>query len=206
MMGKLIVFEGGEGAGKSTQIKFLKKWVETELGKDVISTFEPGGTLLGSNCRKLLTSPKFPNICSIAELLLYATDRAQHVAEIIKPSLAQGKIVLCDRYIYSTIAYQGFGRELDLDLIDILNAVATQGINPDIVFWIDINPRVGLERKAIDKKLDKIELEDIEFHQKIRKGYQSMYESGISNFHKIDGEQERSVIRSIIQQIIRLHI
>lgn len=180
-MGRLIVFEGTEGSGKTTQINLCYEWLKN-LGFDVIKTSEPGGTVLGQKLRSLLLESEKGSICSKSELLLFACDRAQHIEEVIKPALAEGKIILCDRYIYSTIAYQYFGRGLSADLIETLNYIATDEIESDLTLWLDIDVSVGLSRKD---KPNRIEKEDISFHQRVREGYKFLADN-IESFKRID--------------------
>ncbi|MFN4150824.1 MAG: dTMP kinase [Candidatus Sericytochromatia bacterium] len=167
-----ITFEGSEGAGKTTQINLLKEHFINK-GLDVVTTRQPGGTELGQNIRKLILDPEQNDKPSpLAELFLYMADRGHNVETIIKPALEQGKIVICDRYIDSTIAYQGFGRKIDIQKLDLLNEVATQGLKPEVTFVLDLPVEDGLKRVVKrDKKLDRIESEKMEFHQKVREGF-----------------------------------
>jgi dTMP kinase len=167
-----ITFEGSEGAGKTTQINLLKEYFINK-GLEVVTTRQPGGTELGQNIRKLILDPEQNDKPSpLAELFLYMADRGHNVETIIKPALEQGKIVICDRYIDSTIAYQGFGRNIDIQKLDLLNEVATQSLKPEVTFVLDLPVEDGLKRVVQrDKKLDRIESEKIEFHQKVREGF-----------------------------------
>lgn len=167
-----ISFEGAEGAGKTTQISILKNYLETK-GFEVIVTRQPGGTDLGKSIRTLILDPEQPDKPSpIAELFLYMADRGHNVETLIRPSLEQGKIVICDRYTDSTIAYQGFGRNIDIEKLEILNNIATTSLKPDITFVLDLPVEEGIKRVIKrDSKLDRIESEKIEFHQKVRNGF-----------------------------------
>lgn len=167
-----ISFEGAEGAGKTTQISILKNYLETK-GFEVIVTRQPGGTDLGKSIRTLILDPEQPDKPSaIAELFLYMADRGHNVETLIKPSLEQGKIVICDRYTDSTIAYQGFGRNIDIEKLEVLNNIATTSLKPDITFVLDLPVEEGIKRVIKrDSKLDRIESEKIEFHQKVRNGF-----------------------------------
>jgi dTMP kinase len=167
--GKLIVFEGGEGCGKTTQIHLAKLWLESHV--PVLTTREPGGTPLGGQIRRLLLEPAEEGMNSRTELLLYAADRAQHVERCIRPALAAGQLVLCDRYTDSTIAYQGYGRGLDRGLIDQLNHIATGGLVPDLTLWLDLDVRVGLQRAQARGQADRMERADSGFHQAVRQGF-----------------------------------
>lgn len=166
--GIFITLEGPEGAGKTTQLKLLSKWLE-EQNVDHVITRDPGGTALGKPIRRILLNSESP-VHPVTELLLYEADRAQNVSEVILPSLAEGKLVFCDRYIDSTIAYQGYGRNLDRGLIDQMNEVATQGLRPVMTILFDIESSAGLARLHPSGH-DRLEREAIEFHQRVRQGY-----------------------------------
>jgi dTMP kinase len=168
--GIFIVFEGPEGSGKTTQIKLLSKYFKKKK-YDFILTREPGGTKVAEAVRKIILAVE--NIISpLTELLLYESSRAQHVAEIIKPNLEKGKIVVSDRFADASIAYQGYGRGIDINLVEKLNNIATCGIKPDLVILLDISVEKGLARVHNNrKKVDRLEQEKIAFHKKIRAGY-----------------------------------
>ena len=175
MKGKFIVIEGIDGSGKTTQINQLSKWInETNLIPDnnkLVVTKEPGGTKLGESIRSLLldtSREKSPD--SITELLLYAADRSQHVNEIIRPSLNKGDWVISDRFCGSTLAYQGYGRKLDIQLIKDLEAIATQGVSPDITFLLDIPVDESIKRRK-SRKDDRIEKEGREFLSNVSIGF-----------------------------------
>ncbi len=180
MKGKFIVIEGIDGSGKSTQINQLSKWLnETNLIPDnnkLVVTREPGGTQLGQAIRSLLlNTSKEINPDSITELLLYAADRAQHVHEIIRPSLNKGDWVISDRFCGSTLAYQGYGRKLDIKLIKDLETIATQGISPDITFLLDITVDESIKRR-VNIKDDRIENEGREFLSNVLLGFKKLSE------------------------------
>lgn len=170
--GKFIVFEGPDGAGKSTVLKEIvgRLWAR---GIDCLATREPGGTREGQLLRQLLLQPEY-NWCGEAETFLYCADRVQHVRSLIMPALAAGKIVLSDRYYYSTLAYQGYGRGKDLDFLRQINQMATLGLEPDLVLLFDIDPSIGLMRVKQNRqgeRLDRLEQEELAFHQRVRQGY-----------------------------------
>lgn len=170
--GIFITLEGGEGSGKSTQLLLLKKYLK-EKKYQVITPIEPGGTDIGIQIRAILLSPLNKRMTALTELFLYLASRAQIVQEIIKPALHQGKAVICDRYIDSSVAYQGKARNLGMALVERFNDVATQGLEPQITFFFDIDPKLGLSRKSKSTrgKMDRLEKEQVAFHRQVRKGY-----------------------------------
>lgn len=167
--GYFIVFEGPEGAGKSTQIKHLKEKLEL-LNKAAVITREPGGTPAADAIRTVILDPSL-EISPLSEFLLYSASRAQHVEEVIKPALGQNKIVISDRFTGASVAYQGYGRGLDLSFIHELNQRASQSIKPDLVLLLDIDPEDGLKRVASRGQKDRLELADLSFHKKVRAGF-----------------------------------
>lgn len=175
-MSSFIAIEGVEGSGKSTLIARLGRYFN-DHGREVVLTREPGGTKLGIAIRQILLDRENTELCARAELLLFAADRAQHVSELIKPALKRGAVVLSDRFIHSTLAYQGFGRELSLELLKNLNQIATQGLCPDVVLLLDIDPQEGLLRVSGRSAYDhatswnRFEDQELTFHQKVREGY-----------------------------------
>ena len=207
MKGKFIVFEGIDGSGKTTQINQLSKWlIGTDLipeNNKLVITREPGGTKLGKSIRSLLldtSREKSPG--SITELLLYAADRSQHVNEIIRPTLDKGDWVISDRFCGSTLAYQGYGRKLDINLIKDLEAIATQGIAPDITFLLDIPIEESIRRR-MNRKDDRIEKEGREFLSNVSLGFQALSED--SNWKKISAiNSEEEIISEIKSEIKKL--
>lgn len=174
MTGKFITFEGGEGCGKSTQIKLLAAVLE-ERGYDVLQVREPGGTMVGERIRDILLTKESAALDPVAELMLYEAARAQICHEVIRPALDAGKIVLCDRFYDSTIAYQGYGRGLDVALIRKLNEAAVDGLAPDMTLMLFIDPVEGL-RRAVgvtggDGEGDRIEAAGLAFHQRVHDGF-----------------------------------
>jgi thymidylate kinase len=170
-----ITVEGGEGSGKTTHCTLLKKYLESK-GFKVMLTREPGGTVLAESIRKILLDPQ-SQITPLGELLMYEAARVQHIEEIVLPALTRGEAVICDRFTDATIAYQGYGRKLDLSLIENLNTTASLGIEPLITIYLDIAPDLGVNKaKTLDKESygksgDRIERESLEFHKAVRKGY-----------------------------------
>ncbi|BDQ36069.1 thymidylate kinase [Pseudodesulfovibrio nedwellii] len=172
-----ITFEGIEGTGKSTQITKIKEYYESQ-GKEVFLTMEPGGSRVGTELRKMLLHVDNKDITPITELFLYLADRAQHIAQVIRPALEEGKVVLCDRFADSTIVYQGYGRGLDTQVLKQLNEVAVDGLWPDLTIILDIDPEIGLKRAMLRniedgkaKEEGRFEAEHISFHNRIREGY-----------------------------------
>lgn len=171
MTGKFIVFEGGEKSGKSTQIELLQKYLESK-NFQVVLTREPGSKLssITQSIREIILNNKNTNLTARAELLLFLADRAQHTEEIVRPALANGQIVLSDRFDGSTFAYQGAARHLELEEIKTLNNWAKNGLKPDLVIYLDITPEQALERRRGEKH-DRLDAESRAFHEAVRTGY-----------------------------------
>ena len=204
MSGKFIVFEGVEGAGKTTQIQQTAEWLQNKYGKDrsIAIAREPGGTKLGKQIRQLLLEDPTSWVGNRTELLLYGADRAQHVEEIIRPQLEQGNIVLCDRFTDSTIAYQGYGRGFDLDEIDRVNQLATGGLQSDLTCWLDLDVEIGLQRVLRRGKPDRMEQATLDFHQRVRQGYQELANSYPNRIVRIDANQSEVAVQTEIQAIL----
>ncbi|MEA2434037.1 MAG: dTMP kinase [Actinomycetota bacterium] len=194
--GHFVVFEGGEGAGKSTQMAALAKWLEAR-GEDVVVTREPGGTEVGTKIRDLLLDP-LSDLDPRTEALLYAADRAQHVAEVIRPALEAGKTVVSDRFIDSSLAYQGLARGLGVDEIYQISDWAIGGLLPDIVFYLKLDPAAGLERVGEDR--DRMEQEGPDFHGRVSRGYLELAEKFPARFIVLDGSKPQQVLH---QEIVR---
>jgi dTMP kinase len=170
MKGAFISFEGIEGTGKSTQCRLLAGHLRQQ-GLAVTETAEPGGTQISLKIRELLLSMDSREMRPVTELLLYNAARVQHIEEVIRPALQRGEIVITDRFSDSTVAYQGYGRDLDLRLIASLDAIATNGLRPDLTILLDIDAETGLRRNRAVGKTDRLELEELSFHQKVRRGF-----------------------------------
>jgi len=168
--GIFISFEGIEGSGKTIQARLLSEYL-IKKGYKVILTEEPGGTRIGLKLRDLLLSAENREITPVTELLLYNASRAQHIKEVILPALKSGSIVITDRFSDSTVAYQGFGRGIDLRLIDSIGKIVTEGLSPNITILLDLDVETGLMRNRGINKTDRLELEDVEFHKRVKKGY-----------------------------------
>ena len=200
-MGIFVTFEGGEGSGKTTQIKLAADWLR-ERGIPVVATAEPGGTPLGRKIREILLNRKSYTIGAEAELLLFAAARAQHVRETILPALEAGQWVLCDRFADATLAYQGFGRGLDVKFIRTLNGFSACSLKPDLILLFDLPVEVGLERAkkrtaGIRSRTpeDRFEREERTFHDRIRDGYLNLAAEEPERFRIINGVADVETIR-----------
>lgn len=181
--GYFISFEGVDGSGKSTQISKLKEYLE-ECGYDVVLSREPGGTAIGEQIRSVILDPKNEGMTAVTEALLYAASRAQHVHDVIAPAVEAGKIVICDRFVDSSIAYQQYGRDLG-ECVRIINGYAIDGCMPDLTFLLKVKPDVGGNRIGSREK-DRIELEDRSFHEAVYQGYESLQEEFAERIAGID--------------------
>jgi len=203
--GVFITFEGIEGCGKSTQAKRLGRSLG-RMGIAHVMTLEPGGTAIGRKLRRVLLDSGNKTLTPLAELMLYAADRAQHVEEIIKPALRSGKWVICDRFSDATVVYQGGAREQDGKLIRLLNDVVTGGIRPHLTFLLDCPVEVGL-RRALGRNMkgqDRFEKEALSFHHKVRKGYLDLARKNQKRFVILDATASRKEIEAeIIQHLNR---
>lgn len=219
MRGIFVTFEGGEGSGKTTQLKLLAARVRAS-GKEVIETHDPGGTAIGKEIRTLLLHsplstcgdrPGSAPIAAATELLLYEASRAQLVREVIVPALERGAIVLCDRFTDSTLAYQGFGRALDLNLIRQMNRFAADGVVPSVTVLLDLDPEVGLARcrrgargetstrlGAEPSYWDRIEAEPLDFHRRVREGYLTLAREDPDRMIVIDAGLDVAEIEIIV--------
>ena len=197
-MSLFITFEGGEGSGKSVQAKALQRKLR-KLDLPVILTFEPGGTPSSTRIGRLLKWTHDEEILPITELLLFNAARAQLVNQVIKPKLAEGSIVICDRYSDSTTVYQSYGRGLDLKQVMMINSIATTGLKPDLTLLLDIPAGEGLTRKKAER-YDRFEKADREFHQRIRDGYLKLAAEEPKRWFIIDATQQKKTIEQIIWQ------
>lgn len=204
MKGHFITFEGGDGAGKTTLIQSLHKAL-LERGHDVIETRAPGGTEAGKVIRKLLLHPD-EVLAPRAELLLFLADRSQQLEKVILPALREGKVVLCDRYNDSTIAYQGYARGFDVATVEDLCSFATDHLKPHLTLYLDLDPEVGLERvkNASDGK-DQIEAEALSFHQTIRKAFHTIAEKEPTRFQILDAAQSKEDVFQEAMRLIDVH-
>jgi dTMP kinase len=206
-----ITLEGIEGCGKTTQVERLADLLDRQ-GIKYIKTLEPGGTEIGNSIRKILLDSGNTNLFPLTELVLYIADRAQHMAEVIIPALEQEKWVICDRFLDATVVYQGFGRGQDMDLINRLNDIVTQGVKPDITILMDCPEEIGLSR-ALERNRDlyqedqaRFEKEKIDFHSKIREGYLRLAEMHKDRFRIVDASQNIDQVEKDIMKIISPHM
>jgi dTMP kinase len=225
-MAGFITLEGIEGAGKSTLRSHLAE-LTRDLNKEVIITREPGATAFGQAIRSMVLDPKNTSLCALAELMLFQADRAQHVEEVIRPALERGALVICDRYLHSTLAYQGYGRGLDIQSLKSITHFATGGLLPDLTILLDLDPSIGLERartrvrkstgsfnvqdittQADSEQNDRFEEQPLEFHQAIRNGFLELAADPQYNFVVIDAnkspEQISSEAKESIKKALRL--
>ncbi|HUU51234.1 MAG TPA: dTMP kinase [Nitrospinota bacterium] len=212
-MGTFITFEGVEGCGKTTQIMMLRDYL-LEKNYQVKITREPGGTAIGDQIRKILLNDDNKNISRETELLLITACRVQHIKEVIIPALKQDKVVLCDRFFDSTFAYQGYGRNIDLEFIKRLNKIVSCNIEPDLTILLDLDPLEGLKRankrnskKAVSEREERFEKETLEFHKRIRIGFLELAQKSQERIKVIDGngkiEEIQKTIRSYTDEILR---
>jgi dTMP kinase len=207
--GRLIVFEGGEGSGKTTQIQRVQAWLEQQAQQAEgrfptwVTTREPGGTKMSQQIRQLLLGDDGAEpLQARTELLLYAADRAQHVEFLLRPQLANGALILCDRYTDSTIAYQGYGRGLDRSLIDQLNQIATNGLASDLTFWLDVPVEVGLARTQKRGAADRIEQAALSFHQRVYQGFSELAQQHPERIVRIDASRSEGEVTQQLQAVL----
>ena len=192
-----ITFEGIEGCGKSTQCARLKTLLERDRPEAVLLSREPGGSRLGQHLRTILLDPAQTALSSEAELFLYLADRAQHVSQVIRPALDRGGLVIIDRFSDSTLAYQGYGRGLDLDALKQANTLAVQGLSPDFTVLIDCPPEIGLarartrnEEQLLSEREGRFEAETLDFHHRVRQGFLTLAAHEPERFLILDGEED----------------
>ncbi|MCX7668977.1 MAG: dTMP kinase [Anaerolineae bacterium] len=200
-MGRFITFEGGEGSGKTTQIRLLAAWL-TEQGYDVLTTREPGGTRIGDAIRALLLDPTYTEMRPETEILLFSAARAQIVGQVIRPHLARGGIVLCDRFADSTLAYQGYGRQLDLETLRLITSFATGNLVPDLTICLDLPVEVGLRRKRGGDRAEwtRMEQEQMAFHERVRRGFLALAAAEPQRWLVLDATRPAEEIQATIRQ------
>jgi dTMP kinase len=202
-----ITFEGIEGSGKTTHVDLLSDYL-CEKGLRVVKTREPGGTPVGEALRRVLLK-KGLQVLPLAELLVFLASRAQHVEEVIRPALEEGNVVLCDRFVDASYAYQGYGRGIDLGIIETLNRLVTKGVRPNLTILLDCPVDVGLGRKSADGNLDRFEKEELSFHQKIRNAYIELAEDDPKRFVVLNARKDlaktQEVIREKVEKLLKSH-
>ena len=192
MKGLFITLEGPDGSGKTTQVAKIAEYL-TENQIDFIQTREPGGTRISDKIRSLILDPEHKEMHDLTEVLLYAASRAQHVHEKILPALESGKVVLCDRFVDASLAYQGFGLGVGEEPVLQVNQIATSGLVPDRSYFIDVSPEVGRERMKArygTGSLDRIEQKDLSYHERVRVGFQHIFSNQEKRIHRVNGEQD----------------
>ena len=203
MKGLFITMEGPDGSGKTTQIEELKKFFN-DKAYEVVITREPGGTDISEHIRSIILDVNNDNLSYMAEALLYAASRAQHVEEKIKPALEAGKVVICDRFVDSSIVYQVYARKIGIEVVESINRFALMGIQPDITFFFDIRPEDAMDRKVSQKSLDRLEKEDISFHKLVYEGYKILLKRYPKRIRRIDASKSIDEVKNqIISEINR---
>lgn len=199
MEGLFITIEGGDGSGKTTQIDLLMQYFD-DHGYEVLLTREPGGTVISEKIREIILDKNHMEMADMTEALLYAASRAQHVQEFIIPNVNKGKVVICDRYVDSSVVYQGYARGLGIDTVEQINHYATLGLTPNLTILLDLPPEIGLARKKSQRALDRLELAADSFHLKVTEGYRILAKRHPDRILSIDATQS---IDSIHQEIIK---
>ncbi len=201
MRGKFITIEGTDGSGKSTQIELLMDYLRKK-GADVIFTREPGGTQISEKIREIILDVDNSEMTGITEALLYAAARSQHVEEKIIPALEAGKIIICDRFVDSSIAYQGAARGLGAEKIMGINEAALHGIIPDMTLFFDLSPEKGILRKKNERALDRLEKEKMDFHEKVYEGYKNLCKKYPERIKPIDADRSIDEVHSEVIEVI----
>ena len=206
MDGLFVTLEGPDGSGKTTQLKLLVEWVRSQ-GYPLLVTREPGGTHIGEDIREILHDCEHVEMSPNAEILLYSASRAQHVAELIRPALEAGKIVLCDRYFDSTYAYQGYGRGLPLDALRLITEFAVQGLKPDLTLYLDVPADVGLQRRERSgEAMNRLDREAVAFHERVRAGYLELVDADPERWRVVDAagaiEDVQAQLRVLLQTVL----
>lgn len=201
----IIAFEGGEGSGKGTQIKLLNSALVAK-GLDTLTIIEPGGTPTGQAIRNVLLNQKELKILGITETFLFSASRAQQIRTVVRPALEKGKIVISDRSFYSTYAYQGYAREGNLELITKLTELAVGDTKPNLVILLDLPPEVGLARKVNQKEINRLDEENLTFHQKVREGYLALVKKHSDFWKVIDATLSIEDVQNLVLEFVFNHL
>ena len=196
-----ITFEGPDGSGKSSQVASLAEYLDKQ-GFNVLVTREPGGTAIGDQIRTILSDLGNEEMHPRAETLLFLAARAQIVEQVILPALAEGRVVLCDRYADSTLAYQGYGHQHNLQQIQTLLDFATGGLKPDLTLLLDVDVEIGLQRRATDGQWNRLDAYNLEFHRRVRQGYHELVQADLRRWVVVDASQPADQVQATIRQII----
>jgi dTMP kinase len=197
-----ITLEGVEGSGKTTQLPLLAEYLQGQ-GYDVLTSREPGGTPVGDQIRRVLLDLMNTSMLPRTEILLFQASRAQLVEEVIKPHLARGGIILCDRYADSTLAYQGYGCQVvDLELLRRVVHFATSGLKPDLTLFLDVDVEMGLRRRSKDGDLNRLDVYRLEFYQRVRLGYQELIRLEPQRWVVVDASQTLEVVQETMRQVV----
>jgi dTMP kinase len=204
MKGKFISFEGPDGSGKTSVIKVVEKHL-IDKGYEVVITREPGGIKISEKIRDVIHDVEHTEMDPRTEALLYAASRSQHLNQKIIPAVNEGKIVLCDRYVDSSLAYQGYGRKLGFDEVLAINMFAINGIFPDLTIFVDVSPEVGLKRvfSTEEREKNRLDLEPLKFHKKIYEGYQELLKKYPNRIKRINGEQALDLVANEAMSLIK---
>ena len=200
-MSFFITLEGPEGGGKSTQAQRLANHLESQ-GHDILFTREPGGTEIGDQIRRVIMSLENKSMSPEAEFLLFSASRAQVVRELIQPHLERGGMVVCDRFFHSSMAYQGYGHELDLELLRTISGFVTGGLIPDLTFLLDLTSELGLERRKQEGRWNRLDDYDLAFHERVREGYLHLADADPGRWTRIDAAQPEDQIQEQIREVV----
>lgn len=205
-MGTFITLEGPDGSGKTTQAHLLVEWLRGQ-GRDVLLTREPGGTEIGDQIREVLHSSDNATMDARSEFLLYSASRAQHVSQVILPALAAGRIVVSDRYADSSLAYQGYGRELDLQILHAITAFATRDLKPDLTLYFDIAPGEGLQRRLLSgEEWNRMDAEALAFHRRVRAGYLELVAAEPQRWRVLEADRPIETVHADVRAAVAAYL